>query len=169
MAKVPIAAILWRRVNQATFDSLRGESKGQYDIRLTALAGLQEFFAGVPQVDPTDKGGYTLTLTIAPFEGPQPIEEQELRVRYMGPRSERRDWYIASQRPDTAYPLWRVGRAFDPAEFTPGGSDFVVLIRDVNGSFHARWVSAANFSRLPPELQSRFQEKEIGIWTRPDG
>lgn len=168
MAKIPIAAILWRRVNQATFDTLRGESRGQYDIRLTTLPELETFFDGIEQTDPTEHGGYDLLVNVAAFDGPDPVEETTMRVRYMGPRSGRRDWYVASQRPSTAYPLWRDGRAFDAESFTPGGLDFVVLIRDENDVFHARWVSADHFSRLPSELQERFQEKEIGIWTRSD-
>lgn len=168
MARYPIVAILWRRVNQATFDTLRGESRGQYDIRLTTLTELESFFEGIERSDPTPHGGYDLLVKVAAFEGPDPVDETTLRIHYMGPGSGRKDWYIASQRPDTAYPLWRAGRAFDPETFEPGGLDFVVLIRDEHNAFHARWISAQDFSRLPPELQQRFQEREIGIWTRPD-
>ena len=41
-----VFSIMWRNYNQATFDTLTGVSKGQYDIRLGASKDLHTLFGG---------------------------------------------------------------------------------------------------------------------------
>ena len=156
----PIEAILWRRTNQATLDSLRGISKGQYDIRLTKV-DFSGFFDGFPKADVTAHGGFTITVPIAPFDGQNSVSATELKVRYMGPKSERRDWYIPSQRPDSAYDLWRPGRG--PARAgAPGANEFLVIARDVDKQFHARWITDQVFQTLPPSIRQKMQSADAG-------
>src|SRR5690348_2329683 len=130
MALIELKAILWRRVLQATFDTLTGVSAGQYHIALTTAPEIEAFFTGLPRRDATDRGGYVIDVPIAAFDGNPPVDATTLVVRYMGPESERKDWYIRAQRPDNAYPLWRVGRGV-AATFNDERRDFVLLLRDV--------------------------------------
>jgi DNA polymerase III delta prime subunit len=159
MALVPIAAILWRRLQQANFDSLEGLSKGQYDIRLGRDDDVATFFDGVPQIQKTSLGGYDLRVPIAEFDGTNPVQATELRVHFMGQRSERRDWNIPSQRPDTAYPLWRLNRV------NPNRADenYDIIARDVLGRFHARWLNANAVAALPGGLQQDLRSKNFGV------
>jgi hypothetical protein len=166
MALIELKAVLWRRVNEATFDTLIGDSRGQYDIRLTTDPDVERFFEGLAQHDPTDKGGYTIDVPIAPFEGEDPVDAAVLQVRYMGPESIRKDWYIRAQRPETAYPLWRPGRGL-PTTFVEGKRDFVILVRDINDKFHARWISDEAFDQLPKQLRSLMLSKHIGVMQCP--
>jgi hypothetical protein len=103
-----------------------------------------------------------LRVPLQPFEGELPVAEADVRVRFMGPKSERKDWYLASQRPDTAYPLWRPGRGA-PTTFAGGDRHFVLLIRDSQGNFHARWVSPASYPRLPEQVQAALMRKDVGV------
>ena len=166
MALVELKAILWRRVLQATFDTLKGLSPGQYHIALTTATDIEAFFTGLPQRDPTDLGGYEVDVPIASFEGTPPVDPTTLVVRYMGPRSERKDWYIRAQRPETAYPLWREGRGV-PAAFNGERRDFVLLLRDVHDQVHARWIADEHFDSLPEQLRNRMIASQIGVMKCP--
>jgi len=165
MGKKRISAILWRRVNKATVDTLAGQSRGQYDIRLAHPAGISEFFSGAPRQDETRLGGYTLHVLIESYEGADPVPSQSIRVHYMGDRSERRDWNIPSQRPETAYPLWRRGRGL-PTRATkpPVPSHYVVIVRDTEGKFHARWLTDEGVQHLPEDIKRVVQTNEIGVY-----
>jgi hypothetical protein len=160
--KIRAKALLWRICNQATFDSLHGRSQGQYDIRLTTKPLIGEFFAGLKQDAPTSLGGYTLRVPIAAFEGPNSVPPMVLDVRYMGPRSERKDWNIPAQRPETAYPLWRPGRGV-PKTSEAAAKDYVLLVRDVNDAFHARWLRGANLSSLPANVREAILAETVGV------
>lgn len=162
MARIRLSAILWRRMNRATFDTLAGNSAGQYDIRLGSDESIEEFLEGVDPQEHTELGGFTLAVPIEAFDGPNPIGPQTLHVRYMGRESARGDWNIPSQRPDTAYPLWRRGRGA-PLQFQSSPHEFALLARDVHGHFHARWISEQNFNNLPPEIQTMLLQRDVGI------
>lgn len=156
-----VAAVLWRRANKASLDSLLGISVGQYDVRLGADPRIEEFFTGLPRRSATSLGGYTLDVSVEPYDGANPIATQTLGVRYMGERSQRKDWYIRAQRPDSAYPLWRPGRAF-----TSRGAvkdDYLMLVRDDDGHFHARWIREADVGRLPPSIAAEMRSEEVGV------
>lgn len=157
-----MAKLLWRRTNQATLDSLHGLSRGQYDIRLTRSDEFSDFFSDLPRSGITEHGGYTLVVPLAAVHAPIEVPAQPLRVRYMGSGSRRRDWYIPSQRPDTAYPLWRpdiVGRGHEVALDT----DYVLLIRDDDGVFHARWGAPETVAAMPVTVQRRLEARDVGV------
>ena len=156
------ARILWRRANQATLDTLRGRSRGQYDIRLTRSPDFERFFSGLRRIERTELGGFTQRVPIEPvITESAEIPEQELRVRYMGPASQRRDWYIRAQRPSTAYPLWRPGTG--PSDATDADTDYVLLIRDSEDQFHARWLRGGEIDQVPASLRQAFQASEVGV------
>lgn len=166
MSLVPLRAILWRCVNEATFDTLTGASVGQYDIRLTRLPQLEAFFAGLAETLPTEHGGYTKNVPIARFGGPGVVEPTTLAVRFMGLESQRKDWYIRAQRPETAYPLWRAGRGVGET-FEGGRRDYVVLLRDVHDAYHARWIPEETIDAVPQPLRSTMLTKDVGVLTWP--
>lgn len=165
MTKKRVSAILWRRVNKATVDTLIGQSRGQYHITLTQPAGILEFFRGAPKQGKGKLGGYILHVPIESYEGADPVSSQPLEVSYMGDLSERRDWNIPSQRPRTAYPLWREGRGL-PAGVTqpPSPSHYVIIARDTEGKFHARWLTNEGFHHLPEDMKRLVQKNEVGIY-----
>jgi hypothetical protein len=156
---VRVASLLWRRWNQATFDTLHGRSRGQYDIRLNT--GVEGFFDGLEWTNQTELGGFDLSLNIAAYEGPSPVPDQMLVVRFMGEQSERRDWYIRAQRPGSAYPLWRPGRGV-PGDFEASLEEFLVLIRDTRGCFHARWLHHGALAALSEDLASEIRSVDVG-------
>ncbi len=166
MGLAALEAMLWRRVNKATFDSLAGASPGQYDIRLTASPDIAVFFVGLPTRDATELGGDSIDLTIEPFDGLDPVPRQELEIRYMGARSARKDWNIPSQRPETAYPLWRLGSRA-AYTFDATRRDFVLILRDRGDNFHARSVTEETFAHLPETVSTLLLSKEVGVcrWT----
>jgi hypothetical protein len=157
-----VTAILWRQANKATLDTLNGLSEGQYDIRLGADLRIAEFFQGLPRKEPTGLGGYTIDVPVHPFEGVDAVGVEVLGIRYMGPQSQRKDWYIRAQRPLTAYPLWRPGRAF-VGHGEEAGSDFLVLIRDENGALHARWLRSTDMERVPATIAASLRTEEVGV------
>jgi 5-methylcytosine-specific restriction protein B len=165
MAVIPISAILWRRINKATFDSLVGASRGQYHIGLAKPDGIEDFFDPLPRVDDGDVGGFRITVPIQPVDGANPVPATNLDVCYVGDDSARKDWRIPSQRPTTAYPLWRPGRGLIANARWPQDAQrcFIVLIRDITGGFHARWLSEAFFANLPQFLQNIMNGEEVGI------
>lgn len=169
MSNFGVKGVLWRRVLQATIDTLTDDSKGQFHIALTTNPLIAQFFDGLPQKNPTPHGGYELDVPIAGFDGPNPVPAQSLTVRYMGPSSKRKDWNIPSQRSATAYPLWRPGRAFPAGQPPAAGTDTIVLVRDHNDGFHARWLSAAAVDTLPEPLRSTILSDEAGVWWNPGG
>lgn len=160
--KTRVKGLLWRICNQATFDSLHGKSRGQYDIRLTSKPAIADFFQGLRQEEPTELGGYTLQVPIAAFDGPNPVAAASLAVRYMGPSSERKDWNIPAQRPETAYPLWRPGRGV-PDTIEAAAKDYVVLVLDVKGRFHARWLPGTNLASLPANVREAILAETVGV------
>ena len=159
---VPVAKVLWRRCNKATFDTLQGNSRGQYDIRLNRVDGLAAFLDGLPRTDPTELGGFSVQVPIERFGGEPSAEETTIGLRYMGDGSERRDWYIRSQRPGTAYELWRPGNGV-PDAFEDGANEFLVIARDVHDRFHARWIHSADLAAVPLVLRSAMVEAEVGV------
>jgi hypothetical protein len=154
------AELLWRKVLMATIDTLRGRSRGQYDIRLARPDGIEDFFRGLPRVD-TDLGGYNVQVPIAAAIAPAPVPATSLTVAYIGPESERKDWRIPSQRPETAYPLWRLGVGL--RDDTEPGTDFIVIVRDAADVFHARWLRGEQLSLLPDGLAVAMRASNAGV------
>jgi len=157
---VQVTAILWRKCYKATIDTLNDRSKGQFHIALPQR-NYEEFFVGVPKKDETSRGGFTLDVPIEPFSGSEPVGAETLSVRFMGEESGRGDWNIPSQRSATAYPLWRPNRGA-PTEFDSDAREYLVIVRDVQSKFHARWIQDAYFDALPPDIQDILNSDNAG-------
>jgi hypothetical protein len=159
--KIHASAILWRRCEKATVDTLHGISKGQYHIELNRDPGLEEFFKGLQRINPNADGGYDIVVPIEPFDGEPPVSAKELTIKYLGEGKVRKSWYIRSQRPDTAYELWRPGRGV-PDTFVDGAREFILLIRDQDGHFHARWIHDDDFDKLPTIVKEALISAKVG-------
>ncbi len=156
----PIDAILWRRANRATLDTLLGQSRGQYHITLQTHEYTQ-FFKGISKKAPTSLGGFDLEIPIEPFTGANPVPTEVVVIRFMGDSSTRKDWNIPSQRPETAYPLWRPERAFRSVK-DAGDLEYLVIARDVESGFHARWIRTDDFAFLPDTVQKLLKTHDAG-------
>ena len=158
--KKALEAILWRKANRATIDTLEGHSKGQYHITLSS-EDYTGFFRGLSPTEHTKLGGFEYKVPIEAFDGNSPVDKRELIVRFMGPDSQRKDWNIRAQRPFSAYELWRPNRAFD--DYTrEKHADYLVIARDINSKFHARWIRTADLERLPDKIKAAVLEKDAG-------
>jgi HNH endonuclease len=152
--------LLWRRGNKATLDTLRGESRGQYDIRLGRKASVAEFFEGLSQV--MDHDGTRMDLWTEPAPLPDESESPpwKLRIRRMSDKSKRRDMYIRAQRPETAHPLWRPG--VGPTDETEPETDYVVLLRTASDHFYAAWLREEQLDQLPEGLRTTIGKSQVG-------
>ncbi len=156
----PINAIFWRKCHQATLDTLEGVSTGQYHIALQTH-DFSGFFQGVQKKNNTDLGGYELDVPIESFSGQGPVDALTLTFKFMGQKSARKDWNIPAQRPDTAYPLWRKGRGYVSAGAAIQ-NDYIIIARDTDGKFHARWIRGTDVSALPDKLRTMISTAEAG-------
>lgn len=157
---VQVSAILWRKYNKATVDTLNDRSDGQFHIALPKR-DYENFFIGVSKTNQTPRGGFNLEVPIEPFTGSDPVPAETLVVRSMGVDSKRGDWNIPSQRSNTAYPLWRPNRG-TPTTFDESRSEFLLIARDVRGKFHARWIQHASFAGLPQTIQDILNSDNAG-------
>jgi hypothetical protein len=151
---------LWRSCNRATLDTLLGVSSGQYHIALPKR-DFSPFFRGLSAQNPTERGGFEFMVPIQPFSGSNPVEQRTIVVRYLGLESERKDWNIRAQRPDSAYELWRENRGFVSRQ-SVGDNDFIVIARDTDNGFHGRWIRSADFNALPEEMRKPMINSEAG-------
>lgn len=156
---MPAPRLLWRVVENATLDTLRGFSRGQYHIALARPRGIEEFFAGLPQI-PKDLQGYTVEVPLEAASGPPAVLAQGLFVYFNGWRASRKEWRIPRQRPNSAYALWRPG--VGPTASTTPGTDAIVIVRDEHGRFHARWMTGAQRGALRGSLQQAIAASETG-------
>jgi hypothetical protein len=154
-----VPRVLWRVVENATLDTLRGQSAGQYHIALARPRGIEEFFGGLPQI-PKDLRGYTVDVPLEAAPGTPAVPAQKLAVFFNGWQASRKEWRIPSQRPHTAYPLWRPG--VGPQPTTQPGTDVIVLVRDEHARFHARWLDGAQRAQLPSSLQQSIDAHDTG-------
>ncbi len=152
--------LLWRRANESTLKTLRGQSGGQYDIRLGRSEPVADFFSGLPQ-EKHHEGLLIEILTerVPSSDGCSEIPPWELAIRRMSSESERRDWYIRAQRPRTAHPLWRPG--VGPLEATEPDTDYVLLLRSGEDLFHAGWLRGTETSAIPPRIRTRMQARDV--------
>lgn len=162
MALVRVRAVLWRRVLEASHKALHGIYSGQYHITVPVTSGddLLRFLGDLPQYDPTDNGGFTMDIPIEGFEGDPPVDSQNMKIRYMGSKSARKDWNFPAQSTDT-YPLWAPKRGV-PDVYDPNGEEYIMLIKDENGGFHARWQHGTE--DLPEPIRSHVRGSESGVW-----
>lgn len=161
--KMVLRQILWRRVagsDCSTVKSLIGESRGQYDIRLSR-EDFTNFFYDLPKMNETDQGGFEVRVPLCAIDCEPRIDEDEIIVRFMGEGSARKDWYIKSQRPDSAYHAWREGHGFE-TRGDVGNSDYLIILKDITGCFHARWIRTSELDFLPRRVREIMAERDVG-------
>lgn len=165
---VKVSEVLFRKASSSDVGALRGDNKGQYDVRLGGDAAIREFFAAVPEENPSPTGGWEKRINFVPFDGANPVsaDRSTHKLRYMGPRAKRaNDQYLAAQQPGSGYPLWEAGRAFpSDASVSDIVDDVVLIIRDIHDEYHARWVPKSDIERLPSGLQEAVSKGKTGIW-----
>lgn len=169
MPQLHIKSLLWRKVNQATIDTLKGTSGGQYDIRLNTSAHYLTFFSSLPKINPNANGGFEFTLPLQPITGAAPVASSTVSIKYMGPNSARKDWIISSQRPTTAYEAWKLNIAVPsiPDATIPAGQHYVLILKDENNNFHGRWLTDVDFSTLDQHLQAILKSADHGVVALP--
>ena len=166
MSLVRVRAVFWRHILEASHKTLHGEYTGQYHITIpvTASEDLLIFLGELPQYDHTDNDGFTIDIPIERFDGTPPVEPQNLKVRYMGTKSARKDWNFPAQSTDP-YPLWAPHRGV-PDAYDPDGREYIILIKDDSSRFHARWLHGT--LDLPEPLSQRLHTSESGVWEVDD-
>jgi hypothetical protein len=146
--------LLWRRIDKTNLDVLNGLPKGQYHITLAKPDGIEAFLEGLPR-EATELGGYTVQVPLEATRRPIPVAATSIEIAYIGPDSARADWRISSQHGDGAYLLWRGGNGARP------GEGYVVIARDRDDRFHARWLRGAD---APLELSGAVGVEPIDDW-----
>lgn len=160
-----IKSILWRKINKSTFDTLQGNSAGQYDIRLgTGIT--EDFISGLDKNNFTEKGGFTVEVQLAAYndllDQDLSVPETSLVLKFMGNDSKRKDWNIPSQRPDSAYELWRPSRRL-PNDIPNNG--YLCIIRAEDDTFHARLILDDEFDNIPLILKLNMPKSDSGCMT----
>lgn len=167
--RVHVHSILFRRLQNSNAEAFLGGNRGEYDLRYGKLPAIATFTADLPAELPTTLGGWTKQLPIEPLDGPDPVPAKNLRLRYMGPGGARADdTYIASQSSDP-YPLWKPDRARPGATVAADlVGDVALVIKDVRGHLHARWILREDLPDLPDGLRQAIDRHEKGVFTVPD-
>jgi 5-methylcytosine-specific restriction enzyme B len=159
-----VKSVLWRKLNQATLDTLRGKSSGQYHVTLGATLNLDGFLNAFIPRNPTEKKGYEYKVALEPYNDLIPansIGSSDLTIKYMGEESARADWNIPAQRPSTAYPMWNVQRRVPPTGTL--SSSFLCIIRTQDDKYYGRLILEDEINNVPLSLRSKMLEKEMGI------
>lgn len=159
-----VTAVLWRNFNKTTFDTLKGKSSGQYDIRLGSTLDLDKFFTGEKHENKTALGGYDINIKVQEYGipgNPDYTSKSPLTIRYMGGSSSRKDWNIPSQRPTTAYPLWIESGRMPTSK---DDNSFLLLIRTTDGLYYGRILLQSEVANVPSVLQKEIVKKEVGMF-----
>ena len=162
MPLIRVTGVFWRGINHASHRTLHNDYEGQYHITVPKVVDkrLRKFLGELPQRDHTATGGFTVDIPIERFYGEQPVEPRNLTIRYMGATSQRGDWNFPAQATDP-YPLWAPGRGVSN-EFDAQAREYIMLIRDENGRFHARWQRGVD--DLPSPLRVQIISRDSGVW-----
>ncbi len=170
MSLVRLQSVLWRKINDSSYQALDGSFRGQYEIRLnkTADEGISDFLRDVPE-QPTDTGGVTKRVPLSAFEGDPNVGPFTLDITKRGPDSERRDWNIVRQQPGRGYPLWQLSRLGNPSKDSVVDKCYVIIGKDTDGHYHARWLNADDVASLPSELRNALLTSDVGTYVLSSG
>ena len=78
----------------------------------------------------------------------------------MGRDSRRKDWNFPAQSTNP-YPLWAPGRGLVD-EYDPNVQEYIFLIKDEFGGFHARWQRGTH--DLPDPIRPIIESRDAGVW-----
>ncbi len=166
MAIKVINAILWRSYLAATSSALWGLDNSQYYIELTGT-DFDPFF-GVTSAQSTDeRGNKAFTVKLEDFDGSNPTDPYDLKVIKLRDGVARAGNYqVLGQRESQAYPLWQSKRGpqkpYQEMDSEERSKNFMVVVRDSDGLFHARWIRPEDFAALPQSIQALLVSKSVG-------
>lgn len=165
--KVPVKEVMFRRIQTSSARAFLGINKGEYHLTIGTSAEVLNFLRDLPEEDPTDLGGWTKRIAIQPFDGRDPVPGAELSIAYVGDRSQRQDLRFPRQTTQP-YPLWAPARTY-PQGATVADLEgaAVLVIKDAEDRFHARWVRKDEMVRLPAALAARIANESVGVYTVP--
>lgn len=155
--------LLWRRANEATLKTLKGEYKGQYHLILGKTDQVTAFFEGLPRA--VDGKGSNIDLWTEPLpRGSGESPPWRLTVRRNSSTMARPDeWYVSSQQPGSAHPLWRPGAG--PLPDTKPEADYAILLRTENDRFYAGWLRNEQVEALPEALRKQLESAKVSART----
>lgn len=171
MTKKQIDAILWRSYLAATSSTLWELSKSQYYIELSpAEPDYVEFFGGYTEKSQDPQGNEAFVIRLEPFQGESPVDGYDLKlVRLRDGTARAGKWQVLGQRGKTAYPLWQKNRGpLQPFQkMKPGerGRDFLIIVRDIAGAHHGRWLQGKDIDSLPAKIKKLLTSKNVG-WSK---
>jgi hypothetical protein len=164
-----IEAILWRSYLNATSTAIWGQSTSQYYFELPP-SDYENFLSNQAVESKDSKGNDLFALPLAPFEGTPSLPETTVNFRKLRPGVERANyWYVDRIYNDQAYPLWSKNRGptqpFDALPNEERSKNFIVIVRDEEKMFHARWIRGADFHSLPSQIRELLASKGAG-WSQ---
>lgn len=159
MAKMQIDAILWRKYLAATSHAIWEVSTSQYYFELTPSN--YEIFLGPGAKTFTDKdGNAAYSIVLEAFDGKPAVGRHEITFTKKRPSAAREGKWTADSIRDgskAAYDLWRRDRGpvqqYEQLPLTEKEKNFIIVVRDVSGQFHGRWIRGTDFDALPLRLQ----------------
>lgn len=166
MTKKQIDAVLWRSYLTSTSDALWGERTSQYYIDFPR-ADYENFF-GPGAAKAVDKdGNETFTITLERYEGLPPAETYDVTFKKLRDGTERAGtWNMNGQFTEQAYDLWQRKRGalktFANMDVNEKKRNYIVIVRDVDGLFHGRWIQASDFAALPEAIRQVLTESTAG-------
>lgn len=166
MAQKQVNAILWRSYLTSTSDALWGERTNQYYIDLPK-SDYENFFGGRATKSADSDGNQIFTITLEPYDGEPPAETYSLTFKKLREGTGRAgSWNMNGQFKDGAYALWQMGRGpiKQFAKMNPDESkkNYILILRDLDGGFHGRWIQESDFMLLPQMLQNIIGQTSAG-------
>ncbi len=166
MANKQIDAVLWRTYLTSTSDALWGTNTSQYYIDLPK-SDYENFFGATCQKALDRDGNETFTITIEAFDGVPRVERSSLTFKKLRKGTAREGtWNINDQSPEKAYDLWRKMRGplktFSAMDIEERSLNYLVIVRDLDGGFHGRWIQATDFAALPEGIREILTKTTAG-------
>jgi len=168
MSLKQIDAILWRKYLTATSHAVWGVSSSQYYFELPDR-GYEEFFGSNCSNFTDSQGNDAFKITLESFDGDPSAAPREVTFAKKRPGAGREGKWTADSIRDgsgTAYELWRKKRGpiarYERLPSAEKGKNYIVIVRDVDGLFHGRWIRGSDFDALPTACQEAIASENAG-------
>lgn len=158
-----VKAILWKRLTATDAYALlnvqpaSGTGGGAKHIALRFNLDVPGFLGNIERTGgKEDEPEYR--IEVADSAG----ERRPVTIAYDIRGTSRKEWLIRRQNADERHPAW------DPGKKLPSGQDdipsnYLVLVRLTDGSYHARAASADEVQRMPARIREAMIESDQGI------
>ncbi len=138
----------------------------QYYIDLPK-SNYEQFFGTGAAKSFDDDQNEIFTITLQPFDGTPKEAAYSVTFKKLRAGTARAgSWNMNGQFGDKAYPLWQKGRgptkSFSDMPKQEREKNYILILRDVDGQFHGRWVRDSDFDALPNTLQSLLKANNAG-------